>query len=73
MSTIGFYSKGKLLNTSTTPSVYLDQRYDKIEKEAQDLADECGCQIDAWPRTDEGEQKNRTGITAFPQGQVEQG
>jgi hypothetical protein len=66
MAQIGFYSGGKLIDESTVTSSGLEFNRDRIEAEAQDLADECECEIEAWQQDDDGEQTFHTGITAKP-------
>lgn len=66
MAQIGFYNGINLVETSSVWSANLEFNREKIEREAQDLADECGCSIEAWTRDDEGERTNHTGITVQP-------
>lgn len=66
MSTIGFYNGINLIDTSSVASTNVEFNLEAIAREAQDLANECGCNIEAWTRDDEGEQATHTGITATP-------
>lgn len=66
MAQIGFYNGINLVDTSSVWSTNLEFGRETIQREAQDLANECGCDIDAWARDDDGEQTSHTGITARP-------
>jgi hypothetical protein len=66
MSNIGFYNGINLIDTSSVASTNVEFNLEAIAREAQDLANECGCDIEAWTRESEGEQANHTGITAKP-------
>lgn len=67
MTTVGFYSaEMDLIETSTIMSNYADYSRDKLAAEAQDLADECQCEIRAWARNDAGEPDHALGIEAQP-------
>lgn len=66
MATIGFYSGLDLIDTSDVASTNVEFYLERITKEAQDLADECECQIDAWQRDDNDERTSHTGITVQP-------
>lgn len=66
MAQIGFYNGINLVDTSSVASANLEFNREKIHREAQDLADECRCEIDAWACDDNGEQTSHTGIKAKP-------
>ncbi|MDM5181755.1 hypothetical protein PO883_31740 [Massilia sp. DJPM01] len=66
MSHIGFYSGINLIDTSSVLSANLEFNRERIAAEAQDLANECECDIEAWTRDDDGEQASHTAITARP-------
>lgn len=66
MANIGLYNGVKLIDESSVASANLEFNREKIEREAQDLADECGCDIEAWTRDDDGERTSHTGITVKP-------
>jgi hypothetical protein len=66
MSTIGFYNGINLIETSCVASTNVEFNLEAIAREAQDLANGCACDIDAWTRDGEGEQSTHTGITATP-------
>jgi hypothetical protein len=66
MANIGFYSGIKMIDESSVASANLEFNRDRIEREAQDLANECGCEIEAWTCDDDGERTSHTGITAKP-------
>ena len=66
MAQIGFYNGINLVDTSSVASANLEFNREKIEREAQDLAAECGCDIEAWTRDAEGERTSHTGIIAKP-------
>lgn len=65
MAHIGFYSGVDLVDTSSVLSANLEFNRDRIAAEAQDLANECDCEIEAWAR-DDGDRTSHTGITARP-------
>lgn len=64
MATIGFYSGIDLIDTSSVASTNLEFNRKQIAQEAQQLADECDCDIEAWTRDDDGERISHTGIMA---------
>lgn len=66
MAQIGFYNGINLIDTSSVASTNLEFNRESIQREAQDLADECGCDIESWARDDDGERASHTGITAKP-------
>jgi hypothetical protein len=66
MASIGFYNGINLIDTSSIASTNLEFNRDRIEKEAQHLANECECEIQAWQRDDCEERTNHTGITVQP-------
>jgi hypothetical protein len=66
MAQIGFYSGGNLIDESAVTSSNLEFNRDRIATEAQELADECGCDIEAWQQDDNGAQVSHTGIIAKP-------
>lgn len=66
MAQIGFYDGINLVDTSSVGPANLEFNREKIEREAQDLADECGCGIEAWTRDDDGERTSHTGISVKP-------
>lgn len=55
-----------MIDESSVASANLEFNRERIEREAQDLADECGCDIEAWTRDDDGERNSHTGITVKP-------
>lgn len=55
MSTIRFYNSINLIDTSSVASTNVAFNIEAIAREAQDLANECGYEIDAWTRDGEGE------------------
>jgi hypothetical protein len=67
MASIGYYNGIALIDTSNIASTNVDFYMERIVAEAQDLADECECEIDAWQRDDAGERTSHTGITVQPQ------
>jgi hypothetical protein len=69
MAHIGFYNGVNLIDTSSVLSSNLEFNRENIAREAQDLADECGCVIEAWTRDDGGERASHTGIEAQPTNQ----
>lgn len=66
MAQIGFYNGIKMIDESSVASTNLEFNREKIAREAQDLANECGCDIEAWTRDDDGERTSHIGITAKP-------
>jgi hypothetical protein len=66
MAHIGFYSGINLIDTSSVLSSNLEFNRERIAAEAQDLANECGCHVEAWTRDDDGERASHTGIEAQP-------
>jgi hypothetical protein len=67
MATIGYYNGINLIDTSNVASMNIEFNLERIEREAQDLANECDCEISAWQRGDDGERTCHTGITVQPQ------
>jgi hypothetical protein len=66
MAQIGFYNNGNLIDESAVTPSNLEFNRERITAEAQDLANECGCEIDVWEQDDDGEQTCHTGITVQP-------
>lgn len=65
MAQIGFYNGINLVDTSSVASTNLEFNRETIEREAQELADECGCDIEALA-CDDGERTSHTGIATKP-------
>jgi hypothetical protein len=66
MAHIRFYSDINLVDTSSVLSSNLEFNLERIAAGAQDLANECGCHVEAWTRDVEGEHASHTGIEAQP-------
>jgi len=73
MAHIGFYNGVNLIDTSSVLSSKLEFTRERIAAEAQDLANECECSIEAWTRDDDGERASQTGIEARPAKRRENG
>ncbi|APB61006.1 hypothetical protein VNPA120661_67850 [Pseudomonas aeruginosa] len=65
---VGFYSdRGQLLDESRISCSRAEYHLEDLAREAQDLANECGCSVVAFIRNEHGEPTNRLGIEANPQ------